>query len=199
MIPLFPNTAVRTFEVEAARMLATRAPWVPAGTDDGDDSRTDRGLRAHVRRWAPGDAPTPEIVRGLGLRLGEARLDNLSDDGVLRLAVVLHLLALLPADGHRAASVGDACARAGMLPSRFARLADTPRPYRASALARAFRQVGASGLRLSEHAVPRLMDFLFSPDHAPGNRHTATRAVTDWARDFFRDPAPAEADADSLP
>ena len=33
-----------------------------------------------------------------------------------------------------------------------------------------------------------LMDFLFSPDHAPGGRFTASHAVTGWARDFFRDP-----------
>ena len=182
MIPLLPD-AERSAETADARALARRPPWVPAGADD--DRRTDRGLRAAVRRWDPGDAPTPTLVFALGDRLGRERLDRLSDAAVRRLAVVTHLLALLPADGHRLDSVGRACARAGMLPSRFARLVDTPRPARAAALARAFRQVGAAGVRLSESAMPGLVDFLFAPDRAPGTDRTASQAVTRWAQDFF--------------
>ena len=197
MTPLFPSSAVRETETEAARTLATRPPWVPAGTDDGDESRTDRGLRAHVRRHVPGDEPTTEMVFGLGRSLKREHLDGISDDGVRRLALVTHLLSLLPATGRPAPSVGAACARAGMLPSRFARLADTPRAYRAEALARAFRQIGAAGVRLGADAMPGLMDVLFSPDHTPGGAPSATRAVTGWARDFFHTADPAETTDDA--
>lgn len=190
MIPLLPARE-RTAELADAVRLAKRPPWVPPGTD----RKTDRGLRATVRRYDPAFAPTPEIVFALGERLGAERLGALSEAAVHRLAVVAHLLALMPDDGRTADSVGRACARAGMLPSRFARLADTAHGYRVAALARAFRQVGASGGRLSEHAMPGLLDFLFAPNRAPGAAFTASKAVTRWAQDFFITAEAAAADA----
>lgn len=193
MIPLLPDGAWAD-ESDAARLLAQRPPWVPPGADDGDDSRTDRGLRAHVRRWIPADEPTPRLVFALGDRLGDDRLGRLSEPGLHRLAVVAHLLSLLPATGRAEASVGRACARAGMLPSRFARLVDTPRPYRADALARAFRQIGAAGVRLAPGAMPDLLAFLFSPDRARGDDRSTTRTVTRWAQDFFHVRAQDDAD-----
>lgn len=187
------------------RALADAPPWAESAAKP----RGNRGLGAAFRRWSPAEgAPALAMLDAVfeaALRrewFGRLGQDE-QDAAAARVAAALHLFALGPREpsGPVAQSFGSACGRdAGKGPvvsnGRFARTVNAPPDpaLRLQAVGRAFRHVGAAGVRVAGSDAPNLLRFLFSAEPEP--------AVARWAGDYFRTrpivdaAAPGEAAAD---